>query len=138
MVDNMITFNTVSNKVYDILTKRGYEPVRGEDGIECSVGGVKLSFYLIEDDVFGYSAEFKLQRELSDEEKSEISEAYLKTEIDDVAFENLHIDGEIAYLSSAFFLDMYDDGMVELAVKMLEEKGGAVDLLKSKQVVGES
>ena len=58
----------------------------------------------------------------------------MQIEPEDVAFENLHIDGTEVCLSSAFPCDFYDSELIDLVIKTLENADGIVSHLKAKQV----
>ena len=61
----------------------------------------------------------------------------MHTDIDDVIFENFHIDGKFVCLSSAFTCDFYPEDFVELSIKMLNSDEGIVPELKTKSYVWE-
>ena len=63
-MNNILTLKEISEQSFDILVKNGYSPKYTDDEhteFDSSIGGVKFSFYPIEDEVFGYSAEFNLK-----------------------------------------------------------------------------
>ena len=137
---NTLTLKELSGQSFDILVKRGYAPkYTYDDHIEfdCNIAGVKFSFYPIEDEVFGYSAEFKLKEELSTGERERLEQIYMQTDTDDVIFENFHIDGKFVCLSSAFICDFYPEDFIESSIKMLNSDEGIVPELKTKSYVWE-
>ncbi len=117
-----------------ILERHGYTPDYDEEGefLFCEVGGVTFSFHPIDEDIFLYSAEFELATEPTPEEQEQITDLFMSIDEDDVAFENLHIDGNVVVLSSAFYFDMYEEEMIELAVKTLEATDGIASELKAR------
>lgn len=136
MMKHELTMKEVCQQSFDVLVKKGYSP-RYLDGDKldfvCEINGVRFSFYPIEDDVFGFSAEFELD-EVHVGEKEKLEYIFLQTEPDDVAFENFHMGGIFVVLSSAFTCDMYDDEMIEMCIKTLEGEGGIVSELKLRQI----
>ena len=139
-MNNTLTLKEISKENFDILVKNGYSPKYTDDEhieFDCNIGGVKFSFYSIEDEVFGYSAEFNLLEELSTGERERLERIYMQTDTDDVIFENFHIDGTFVCLSSAFTCDFYPEDFVELSIKMLTSAEGIVPELKSKSYVWE-
>ena len=139
-MNNTITLKEISMQSFDTLVKSGYSPKYTDDEhieFDCNIGGVKFSFYPIEDGVFGYSAEFNLKEELSTCEREHLERIYIQTDTDDVIFENFHIDGTFACLSSAFTCDFYPEDFVELSIKMLNSSEGIVPELKTKSYVWE-
>ena len=135
-----LTAKEIVEKSYEKLVDKGYSPrYTSEECVEfnCNIGGVKFSFYPIEDGVFGYSAEFNLKEELSTCEREHLERIYMQTDTDDVIFENFHIDGTFVCLSSAFTCDFYPEDFVELSIKMLTSAEGIVPELKSKSYVWE-
>ena len=139
-MNNTLTLKEISKESFDTLVKMGYLPKYTDDEhieFDCNIGGVKFSFYPIEDEVFGYSAEFELKEELSTGERERLEHIYMQTDTDDVIFENFHIDGKFVSLSSAFTCDFYPEDFVELSIKMLIRADGIVPELKSKSYVWE-
>ena len=139
-MNNTITLKEISKESFDTLVKEGYSPKYTDDEhieFDCNIGGVKFSFYSIEDEVFGYSAEFNLLEELSTGERERLERIYMQTDTDDVIFENFHIDGTFVCLSGAFTCDFYPEDFVELSIKMLTSAEGIVPELKSKSYVWE-
>ena len=137
---NTLTLKEISKKSFDTLVKNGYSPKYTDDEhveFDCNIGGVKFSFYPIEDEVVGYSAEFNLKQELSTGEREHLERIYMQTDADDVIFENFHIDGAFVCLSSAFTCDFYPEDFIESSVKMLTDSEGIVPELKSKSYVWE-
>ena len=135
MINNTLTLKEISAESFDTLVKSGYSPKYTDDEhieFDCNIGGVKFSFYPIEDEIFGYSAEFNLKEELSTDERERLERIYMQTDTDDVIFENFHIDGKLVCLSSAFTCDCYPEDFVELSIKMLNTSEGIVPELKSK------
>ena len=134
MNNNIITLKEICEKSYNVLKARGYSPVYDDDehiGFECVVGGGLLTFYPIEDDVFGYAAEFKLERALTSEQRAHLERIYMEMEAEDVAFENLHIQDDCIVMSSAFTCDFYPEDMMELSIKVLESENGITAEIKS-------
>ena len=139
-MNNILTFKEISEQSFDTLVKYGYCPSYTDDEhieFDCNIGGVKFSFYPIEDEVFGYSAEFNLKKELSTDERERLENLYMQTDTDDVIFENFHIDGAFVCLSSAFTCDFYPEDFVELSIKMITSAEGIVPELKAKSYVWE-
>ena len=139
-MNNILTLKEISAQSFATLVKNGYSPKCTDDErieFDCNIGGVKFSFYPIEDEVFGYSAEFNLNEELSTGERERLDNLYMQTDTDDVIFENFHIDGAFACLSSAFAYDFYPEDFVELSIKMLTSAEGIVPELKAKSYVWE-
>ena len=135
MNNNTLTLKEISRQSFDTLVKSGYSPKYTDDDhieFDCNIAGVKFSFYPIEDEVFGYSAEFNLKEELSTEEREHLERIYMQTDTDDVIFENFHIDGKLVCLSSAFTCDFYPEDFIELSIKMLNSSEGIVPELKAK------
>ena len=135
MNNNVLTLKEISKKSYDILLARGYSPeyIDGEHvDFKCSVNGIDFSFYAIDDEAFGYGAEFKLKEDITASERARLEGIYLQTDVEDVAFENLHIDGALVYLSSAFTCDLYEEGMIEDSIRALNSTDGIVAELKVK------
>ena len=132
---NNITFTEISQQAGTLLKEHGYSPEYREDGgFDCSINGVAFSFQPLEDELFWCAALFELEREMTDSEKDQMAELYLQIDTDDVAFENLHIDGKEACLSSAFPVEWYEPELIELAVKLLQSKDGIVPALKARQI----
>lgn len=132
-----LTLNEICEQAYHIFEMRGYEPkYLDEDhtNFSCLINGIKFSFCSLEDDLFWFGADFKLNEALSDEERASLEQLYMQTEPEDVAFENLHIDGTEVCLSSAFPGDFYDSELIDLVIKTLENADGIVSNLKAKQV----
>ena len=139
-MNNTLTLKEISGQSFDTLVKSGYSPKYTDDEhleYDCNIAGVKFSFYPIEDDVFGYSAEFNLKEELSTGERERLEKIYLQTDADDVIFENFHINGVLVYLSSAFICDFYPEDFIELSIKMLNSFEGIVPELKSRSYAWE-
>ena len=127
------TLREICEKSYDVLAKSGYAPKYQDDErleFAATVQGAKFSFYPLEDEVFGFSAEFDMGEDLSEAEQSRVEDAYLKE--DEVIFENLHLGGDLVYLSSAFPCDFYPADMMESAIKTLERRDGIAQFLRSK------
>lgn len=140
MSNNTFTLKEISRQSFDTLAKSGYSTKYTDDEhikFDCNIAGVKFSFYSIEDDVFGYSAEFNLKEELSADEKERLEHIYMQTDTEAVIFENFHIDGTFVCLSSAFTCDFYPVDFVELSIKMLTNAEGIVSELKSKSYAWE-
>ena len=140
MNNNTLTLKEISKQSFDTLVKSGYSPKYTDDDhieFDCNIAGVKFSFYPIEDEVFGYSAEFNLKEELSTGEREHLEHIYMQTDTDDVIFENFHIDGKFVCLSSAFTCDLYPEDFIELSIKMLNTSEGIVPALKTKSYVWE-
>ena len=138
---NTLTIKEISKESFDTLVKNGYSPKYTDDEhieFDCNIGGVKFSFYPIEDEVFGYSAEFNLKEELSTGERERLEQIYMQTDTDDVIFENFHIDGKFVCLSSAFTCDLYPEDFIELSIKMLNSSDGIVPELKVKSYTYEA
>ena len=141
MNNNTLTLKEISKQSFDTLVKSGYSPKHTDDDhieFDCNIGGVKFSFYPIEDEVFGYSAEFNLKEELSTDERERLERIYMQTDTDDVIFENFHIDGKFVCLSSAFTCDFYPEDFIELSIKMLTSAEGVVPELKAKSYTYEA
>ena len=139
-MNNALTLKEISKQCFDTLVKSGYSPKHTDDEhieFDCNIGGVKFSFYPIEDEVFGYSAEFELKEELSTGERERLERIYMQTDTEDVMFENFHIDGKFVCLSSAFTCDLYPEDFIELSIKMLNRSEGIVPELKTKSYVWE-
>ena len=139
-MNNTITLKEISKQSFDTLVKSGYSPKYTDDEhieFDCNIGGVKFSFYPIEDEVFGYSAEFNLKEELLTGERERLEQIYMQTDTDDVIFENFHIDGAFVCLSSAFTCDFYPEDFIESSIKMLISADGIVPELKSKSYAWE-
>ena len=139
-MNNTITLKEISKQSFNTLVKYGYSPKYTDDErteFDCNIGGVKFSFYPIEDEVFGYSAEFNLKEELSVDERERLENLYMQTDADDVIFENFHIDGKLVCLSSAFTCDFYPEDFIESSIKQLTDAEGIVAELKSKSYVWE-
>ena len=135
-----LTAKDIVEKSYETLFDKGYSPRYTSDEcneFNCNINGIKFSFYPIEDEVFGYSAEFNLKEELSVNERERLENLYMQTDTDDVIFENFHIDGAFVCLSSAFTCDFYPEDFVELSIKMLTSSEGIVPELKAKSYVWE-
>ena len=127
----------ICRQAYCDLETHGYEPkYLDEDhtNFSCLINGIEFSFCLLEDDLFWFGADFKLNEALSDDERASLEQLYMQTEPEDVAFENLHIDGTEVCLSSAFPGDFYDSELIDLVIKTLESTDGIVSHLKAKQV----
>ena len=140
-MNNTLTLKEISRQSFDTLVKGGYSPKHTDDDhieFDCNIGGVKFSFYPIEDEVFGYSAEFNLKEELSTDERERLERIYMQTDTDDVIFENFHIDGKFVCLSSAFTCDFYPEDFIELSIKMLTSAEGVVPELKAKSYTYEA
>ena len=140
MNNNTLTLKEISKQSFDTLVKSGYSPNYTDDDhieFDCNIAGVKFSFYPIEDEIFGYSAEFNLKEELSTEEREHLERIYMQTDTDDVIFENFHINGVLVYLSSAFICDFYPEDFIESSIKMLTSVEGIVPELKSKSYISE-
>jgi hypothetical protein len=132
-----LTLKEIREQAYHIFELRGYEPkYLDEDhtNFSCLINGIKFSFCSLEDDLFWFGADFKLNEALSDEERASLEQLYMQTEPEDVVFENLHIDGTEVCLSSAFPGDFYDSELIDLVIKTLENADGIVSNLKAKQV----
>jgi hypothetical protein len=132
-----LTLKEICEHAYHIFEMRGYEPkYLDEDhtNFSCLINGIKFSFCSLEDDLFWFGADFKLNEALSDEERASLEQLYMQTEPEDVVFENLHIDGTEVCLSSAFPGDFYDSELIDLVIKTLENADGIVSNLKAKQV----
>ena len=130
------TLKEICEQAYHIFEMRGYEPkYLDEDhtNFSCLINGIKFSFCSLEDDLFWFGADFKLNEALSDEERASLEQLYMQTEPEDVVFENLHIDGTEVCLSSAFPGDFYDSELIALVIKTLESTDGIVSHLKAKQ-----
>ena len=139
-MSNTLTIKEISEQSFDKLVKNGYSPKYTDDErieFDCNIGGVKFSFYPIEDEVFGYSAEFNLNEELLADERERLENLYMQTDTDDVIFENFHIDGALVCLSSAFTCDFYPEDFIESSIKQLTDTEGIVAELKSKSYVWE-
>ena len=139
-MNNILTLKEISEQSFDTIVKYGYCPSYTDNEhieFDCNIGGVKFSFYPIEDEVFGYSAEFNLKKELSTDERERLENLYMQTDTDDVIFENFHIDGAFVCLSSAFTCVFYPEDFVELSIKMLTSSEGIVPELKAKSYVWE-
>lgn len=135
-----LTAKDIVEKSYETLVDKGYTPRYTSDEcneFNCNINGIKFSFYPIEDEVFGYSAEFNLKEELSTDERERLENLYMQTDTDDVIFENFHIDGAFVCLSSAFTCDFYPEDFVELSIKMITSAEGIVPELKAKSYVWE-
>ena len=135
MNNNVLTIKEISKKSYDILLERGYSPEYTDSehiDFKCSVSGVDFSFYAIDDETFGYGAEFKLNEDISASERAHLEGIYLQTDAEDVAFENLHIDGTLVYLSSAFTCDLYDEDMIYTSIRSLTSDSGIAAELQAK------
>ena len=131
------TLKEICEQAYHIFKMRGYEPkYLDEDhtNFSCLINGIKFSFCSLEDDLFWFGADFKLNEALSDEERASLEQLYMQTEPEDVVFENFHIDGAEVCLSSAFPGDFYDSELIDLVIKTLENADGIVSNLKAKQV----
>ena len=140
MINNKLTLKEISKQSFDTLVKSGYSPKYADDEhieFDCNISGVKFSFYPIEDEVFGYSAEFDLKEELSTGEREHLEQIYMQTDAEDVIFENLHIDGALVCLSSAFTCDLYPEDFIELSIKILNSFEGIVPELKSRSYAWE-
>lgn len=140
MNNTRLILKEISKQGFDTLVERGYSPKYLDDEeieFNCNIDDVKFSFYPIEDDVFGYSAEFHLKEELSSNEREHLESIFMQTEIDDVVFENFHIDGEFVCLSSAFTCDFYPEDYAKESVRMLTSADGIVPKLKTKSYVWE-
>ena len=132
-----LTLQEICEKAYHIFEMRGYEPKyldEDHSNFSCLINGIKFSFCSLEDDLFWFGADFKLNEALSDEERASLEQLYMQTEPEDVVFENLHIDGTEVCLSSAFPGDFYDSELIDLVIKTLENADGIVSNLKAKQV----
>ena len=132
-----LTLKEISEQTYHVFEMRGYEPkYLDEDhtNFSCLINGIEFSFCLLEDDLFWFCADFKLNEVLSDDDRASLEQLYMQTEPEDVAFENLHIDGSEVCLSSAFPGDFYDSELIDLVIKTLENTDGIVSHLKAKQV----
>ena len=132
-----LTLKEICEQAYHIFEMRGYEPKyldEDQTNFSCLINGIKFSFCSLEDDLFWFGADFKLNEALSDEERASLEQLYMQTEPEDVAFENLHIDGTEVCLSSAFPGDFYDSELIDLVIKTLQNADGIVSNLKAKQV----
>jgi hypothetical protein len=132
-----LTLKEICEQTYHIFEMRGYEPKyldEDQTNFSCLINGIKFSFCSLEDDLFWFGADFKLNEALSDEERASLEQLYMQTEPEDVVFENLHIDGTEVCLSSAFPGDFYDSELIDLVIKTLENADGIVSNLKAKQV----
>ena len=130
----------ISQQSFALLNAKGYAPFYVDEekiDFDCQIDGVKFSFYLIDDDVFGYSAEFTLKEELNENEIEHLEHIYMQTDTDDVAFENFHMDGKFICLSSAFAWDFYPEDFTDRSIKALTDTGGIAAELKAKSYVGE-
>ena len=139
-MNNTITLKEISKQSFDTLVKSGYSPKYTDDEhieFDCNIGGVKFSFYPIEDEVFGYSAEFNLREELTTGERERLERIYMQTEPDDVVFENFHIDGAFVCLSSAFTCDFYPEDFIKESIRAILSTEGIVPELKTKSYVWE-
>ena len=129
-----LTINEISKTIYDLLTERGYSPDYTDSyqlGFECMICDKKFSFYPIEDEVFGFSAEFNLKQAPSESERERLERIFMLGDPEDCIFENLHIDGSFACISSAFTTDLYSDVMPGLIIETLESPEGiAAELFK--------
>lgn len=137
---NTLTLKEISKLSYDALIKSGYSPKYSDyEGIEfdCNIDGVKFSFYTFDNELFGYSAEFKLKEELSTDEKERLERIYMQIGTDEIIFENFHIDGTYVWLSSAFACGCYPEDFISLSVKMLTNAEGIVSELKAKSYAWE-
>ena len=127
----------ICKQVYCDLETHGYEPKYLDEehtDFSCLINGIKFSFCSLEDDLFWFGADFKLNEVLSDEKRASLEQLYMQTEPEDVVFENLHIDGTEVCLSSAFPGDFYNSELIDLVIKTLENADGIVSNLKAKQV----
>ena len=140
MNNNTLILKEISKQSFDTLVKSGCSPKHTDDDhieFDCNIAGVKFSFYPIEDEVFGYSAEFNLKEELSTGEREHLERIYMQTDTDDVIFENFHVDGKFVCLSSAFTCDFYPEDFIESSIKQLTDTEGIVAELKSKSYIWE-
>ena len=139
-MNNTITLKNISAESFNTLVKNGYSPKYTDDDhieFDCNIGGVKFSFYPIEDEVFGYSTEFNLKEELSTDERERLEHLYMQTDVDDVVFENFHIDGAFVCLSSAFTCDFYPEDFTKDSIRVILSTKGLVPELKSKSYLWE-
>ena len=138
MNNNTLTLKEISKQSFDTLVKSGYSPKYTDDDhieFDCNIAGVKFSFYPIEDDIFGYSAEFNLKEELSTVERARLKQIFMQTDSEDIVFENFHINGKLVHLSSAFICDRYPDDFIEESIRILLSTNGIVPELKIKSII---
>ena len=138
MNNNTLTLKEISKQSFDTLVKSGYSPKYTDDDhieFDCNIAGVKFSFYPIEDDIFGYSAEFNLKEELPTVERARLKQIFMQTDSEDIVFENFHINGKLVHLSSAFICDRYPDGFIEESIRILLSTNGIVPELKIKSII---
>jgi hypothetical protein len=135
MKANNFSINDICKDAYGIFEAHGCAPVY-QDAHQlhfvCQVGGAELSFMPVEDEMFWYGAEFKLAQPMSEQERRDVELAYLDTDTDDVAFENLHIEGDTVCLSSAFPCDMYEPELLKTAIRVLESGDGFIGKLRQR------
>ena len=134
MNKKMLEVKEICTKSFDTLVSKGYSPKYQDDqtSFDCMINGIKFSFYQMEEDMFGFSAEFNLKQELSEAEKDFFGDLYEQTDDQDFLFENLHIDGTLVLLSSAFTIDLCPDDIIESCIKVLERESGIVAQLKAE------
>ena len=134
MNKKMLEVKEICTKSFDTLVSKGYSPKYQDDqtSFDCMINGIKFSFYQMAEDMFGFSAEFNLKQELSEAEKDYFGDLYEQTDDQDFLFENLHIDGTLVLLSSAFTIDLYPDDIIESCIKVLERESGIVAQLKAE------
>ena len=133
------TLKGISRESFDTLVKMGYLPKYIDDEhikFDCNIGGVKFSFYPIEDEVFEYSAAFNLKEKLSSDEIKSIGRVHVEGDEDYLIFEYFNKVGNFVYLSNLFNVDTYPKSFVEEAVKMLTSFEG-IAMLKSKSYIWE-
>ena len=138
-MSNTLTIKEISEQSFDTLVKSGYSPKYTDDEhieFDCNIGGVKFSFYPIEDEVFEYSAAFNLKEKLSSDEIKSIGRVHVEGDEDYLIFEYFNKAGNFVYLSNLFNVDTYPKSFVEEAIKMLTSFEG-IALLKSKSYVWE-
>jgi hypothetical protein len=131
-----LTLKEICEKAFSTFETRGYGPkFLNDDRTEfgCLINGISFSFCLLEDDLFWFGAEFKLDQEISVSEREALEKSYMQISPEDVAFENLHIDGDEVCLSSAFPADFYEEELIELVINTLESTDGIAAQLKVKQ-----
>ena len=130
----LLMVKEISQQMYTTLVDRGYSP-EYTDGecieFDCIIGGVKFSFYPIEDDVFGYSVEFNLERELTSAEKARLERIYLVSNVEEDVFDNFSVNDTTVCLSSAFTCDRYCEDLIDLPIMALTHPDGAVVELKA-------
>ena len=133
-MNNVSEIRDICEQSGRVLEAHGYTPDYGDERefFFCDIGGAEFSFCQIDDRIFGYSAEFKLAGELTDDVENRITELFTAIVPDDVTFENLYFSDNSVVLSSAFYFDMYEEEMIELAVKTLEAADGIAAYIRAR------